>query len=76
MPPIPPELSRLFEGLLVNQNMLATERSQYHKWFRFYLGFCNKYRLESSDKRNFAEFTKSSAPKINWKVSVSKPGEL
>jgi len=53
---IPPEISRLFETLLVNRGISLGERSDYHKWLRFYLDFCGKYQLEPSDKSNFAAF--------------------
>ncbi len=56
MLPIPPEISRLFDALLAKQGVSLNERAFYHKWLRFYLDFCNKYRLEPADRRNFAAF--------------------
>ncbi|MGZ8195349.1 MAG: hypothetical protein ACXWTH_06945 [Methylosarcina sp.] len=41
---------------MAKQGISPDERAFYHKWLRFYLDFCNKYRLEPADQRNFAAF--------------------
>ncbi|MGR8981033.1 MAG: hypothetical protein ACU84H_13205 [Gammaproteobacteria bacterium] len=41
---------------MAKQGVPGNERFYYLKWLRFYLDFCDKYRLEPFDKRNFAAF--------------------
>lgn len=53
---IHPEISCLFDTQLTNRGTPSDERALYHKWLRFYLDFCDKNRLDPSDKVNFAAF--------------------
>jgi hypothetical protein len=53
---IPPDLARSFESLLANHGVPVPQRPYYLKWLRYYLDFCQKYSLSSTDRRSFAAF--------------------
>lgn len=53
---IPSNLTRLFEALLAKQDIPVNQRPSYHKWLRYYLDFCQKYSLESSERHHLSGF--------------------
>jgi hypothetical protein len=53
---LPPELTRKFESLLHERGVPNNQRSDYHKWLRYYLDFYHKYRFEPSQRGNFSAF--------------------
>ena len=53
---IPPDLARTYESLLANHGVPMPQRPYYLKWLRYYLDFCQKYCLSSTDGRSFAAF--------------------
>ncbi|WP_045224652.1 hypothetical protein [Methyloterricola oryzae] len=40
---LPTELTRLYEALLAQHDVLAPQRPYYLKWLRYYWDFCHKY---------------------------------
>ena len=53
---IPTSLAHKYESLLIQLNVPVNQRAYFYKWLRYYLDFCNKYQLETSDKFNFSAF--------------------
>jgi hypothetical protein len=53
---IDPNFAQKYETLLVQQDIPINQRSNFYKWLRYYLDFCDKYQMESSEKRNFSAF--------------------
>ena len=53
---IPPDLARAYESLLANRGVPVPQRPYFLKWLRYYLDFCQKYGLSSTDRRSFAAF--------------------
>ena len=53
---IDPHLAQKFETLLVLHDVPINQRSNFYKWLRYYLDFCDKYQLEPSEKLNFLAF--------------------
>lgn len=45
---LPLDLIQKFQALLTQAGVPINQRSYYHKWLRYYLDFCHKYRLEPS----------------------------
>jgi len=48
--------SQTFESQLSLRNIPDQQRHDFHKWFRFYLDFCNKYTLDPKLTASFAGF--------------------
>ncbi|MDI1232517.1 MAG: hypothetical protein PSU93_15400 [Methylobacter sp.] len=56
MLPVPASLSQAFESQLAQRNIPDQQRSDFHKWLRFYLDFCAKYVLDPKLTASFAGF--------------------
>ena len=54
---VPDNLKGSFTQLLVEQQVAAYEHRYYHKWLRFYLDFCNKYKKSSRISQSLDAFT-------------------
>ena len=53
---VPASLSQAFETQLNQRNVPDQQRRDFHKWFRFYLDFCNKYGANPKLTTSFAPF--------------------
>jgi hypothetical protein len=53
---IPTDLARAYESLLANHSVPAPQWPYYLNWLRYYLDFCQKYGLSSTDRGSFAAF--------------------
>lgn len=53
---VPVSLSQAFETQLDQRNIPDQQRRDFHKWFRFYLDFCNKYDTNPNLTASFASF--------------------
>ncbi|OAI24243.1 integron integrase [Methylomonas sp. BW4-1] len=53
---VPASLSQAFETQLHQRNVPEQQRRDFHKWFRFYLDFCNKYGANPKLTASFAPF--------------------
>ncbi|MDO9106715.1 MAG: integron integrase [Methylovulum sp.] len=53
---VPASLSQAFETQLNQRNVPDRQRRDFHKWFRFYLDFCNKYGANPKLTASFAPF--------------------
>lgn len=53
---VPVSLSQAFEAQLDYRNVPDQQRRDFHKWFRFYLDFCNKYHTKPDLTASFAAF--------------------
>jgi hypothetical protein len=66
---IPSDLTQKFEMLLTRHDVEINQRSYYQKWrLRYYLDFCDKYRLEPSEKRNLSAFDNKMRTKKKSKI--------
>ncbi|CAN5886515.1 hypothetical protein BH20PSE1_BH20PSE1_24170 [soil metagenome] len=54
--PLPVDLSRRYETLLVRQGVAVHHRPHYTKWLRYYWDFCRKYGYEPNDQKSFPLF--------------------
>jgi hypothetical protein len=53
---IPPELQQRYGAFLAERGIATELRPHFLKWLRYYLDFCQKYALDSADKRSFPPF--------------------
>lgn len=53
---IPPSLQASFDAALLTGKIPESARPYYSTWLRFYLDFCLKHQVESSDENNLAPF--------------------
>ena len=53
---VPLMLSQAFEAQLNQRNVPDQQRRDFHKWFRFYLDFCDKYDSKPQLTTSFAAF--------------------
>jgi hypothetical protein len=52
----PASISQAFEAPLNQRNLPDQQRRDFHKWFKFYLDFCNKYDSNPKLNASFAAF--------------------
>jgi integron integrase len=53
---IPPDLLGRFLAALEERSVPSAQHSYYRKWLRYYLDFCDKYRLEAASPKSQAQF--------------------
>jgi integron integrase len=53
---IPPSLQVRFDAVLLTEKIPESARTYYSTWLRYYLDYCLKHQLESSDENNLAPF--------------------
>jgi len=53
---IPPEILRDFVALLEERGVPSAQHSYYKKWLRYYLDFCDKYRLQGASSKILPQF--------------------
>jgi hypothetical protein len=53
---IPPELLARFVALLEKRGVPSAQHNYYKKWLRYYLDFCDKYRLKATSSKSTAQF--------------------
>jgi integron integrase len=53
---IPPELLVRFVAILEKQGVPSAQHNYYKKWLRYYLDFCDKYRLKATSSNSPAQF--------------------
>jgi integron integrase len=58
MKQIPSHIKILYDVHLNNKTISRSAHSQYLKWLRYYLDFCEKYRLDQFKKENAIHFIK------------------
>jgi len=56
MEPLPKELAAQFERLLISIQIETVKQSQYKKWLRYYLDFCQKYQFEQLKIQSLPHF--------------------
>jgi hypothetical protein len=52
---IPPDLLGRFVAVLEERGLPPTQHSYYRKWLRYYLDFCDKYRVEATSPKSQAQ---------------------
>ncbi|MBI5408261.1 MAG: integron integrase [Nitrospirae bacterium] len=55
---IPEDIRARFDALLVNKAVPDTYHNHYRKWLRYYLDYCQKYRLSFSNRESLPHFIK------------------
>ncbi|MGB5834150.1 MAG: hypothetical protein WBG92_19490 [Thiohalocapsa sp.] len=65
---VPDEVVARFEAAMGAGGVGDAERPHLRKWFRFYLDFCAKYRVEPSAAASF--------PRFNTKLAGQGPGPV
>ena len=58
MKQIPLNIKVLYDAHLKNKEISKSAHFHYQKWLRYYLDFCDKYRLNQSKKENVVHFIK------------------
>jgi len=53
---IPPDLENSFKTLLDQESVSRQNRTEYQKWLRYYLDFCQKYSFDQSNQDSLAHF--------------------
>jgi site-specific recombinase XerD len=53
---IPPDLLGRFVTVLEERGVPLAQNSYYKKWLRYYVDFCDKYRLEATSSKSQAQF--------------------
>lgn len=53
---IPPDLLGRFVTVLEERGVPLAQHSYYKKWLRYYVDFCDKYRLEATSSKSQAQF--------------------
>lgn len=53
---IPPDLLGRFITVLEERGVPLAEHSYYKKWLRYYVDFCDKYRLEATSSKSQTQF--------------------
>ena len=53
---IPPDLENSFKTLLDQESVSRQSRTEYQKWLRYYLDFCQKYSFDQSNQDSLAHF--------------------
>ena len=53
---IPPDLLGRFVAVLEERGVPLAQHSYYKKWLRYYVDFCDKYRLEATSSKSQAQF--------------------
>lgn len=53
---IPPDQLGRFVAVLEQRGLPSTQHSYYRKWLRYYLDFCDKYRVEATSPKSQAQF--------------------
>ncbi|MEZ5581455.1 MAG: integron integrase [Candidatus Competibacteraceae bacterium] len=53
---VPPELTLRYEAWLKKQRIMTQRHHHYHKWLRYYLDFCHKYRFAPLERRSLSAF--------------------
>ena len=56
MLPIPPQLQAEFENRLRRRSVPKENHGLYRKWLRYYLDFCEKYKLPARQKESLPGF--------------------
>ena len=54
---ISPDLTRLYQTRLTQNNVAVEQCPHYQKWLRYYLDFCHKYGFEPTDRQSFPAFS-------------------
>lgn len=53
---IPPDLLWRFVAVLEERGVPSAQHAYYRKWLRYYLDFCDKYRMEATSSKSQAQF--------------------
>lgn len=50
------DLLERFVAVLEERGVPSTQHAYYRKWLRYYLDFCDKYRVEATSPKSQAQF--------------------
>jgi hypothetical protein len=53
---IPPDLLGRFVAVLEKRDVPSAQHNYYKKWLRYYLDFCDKYRLKATSSNSPTQF--------------------
>ena len=67
---IPPDLLGRFVAVLEERGVPLAQHSYYKKWLRYYVDFCDKYRLEATSSKSQAQFLDKLSEKkqTDWQI--------